>query len=233
MSFTIESLKKENLKFKGYIKGFSGDGKTYSSMLFARGFCPDGKIGIIDTLGGQANQYANDPLLGDIQRIGFEPPFTADRCIEVVDFAVAQGCEFIIFDSMSNHHDGPGGQLERAEEEESKGAKGLSKWNKPKMETRRFMSHIRDSKDFHFMGCYLMSESVDLKTKSVTASPIQTKGSEAYYTFHIEVRNVIEGNTETHPAIWNRIPKEYREFVQQNAEITLDTGAAIAGLSEA
>ncbi len=229
-SFPITKLNRANLPLKIYMRGLSGSGKTFGALTLARGICPKGKIGVIDTLGGQAHQYGGYSQFGDVECIELDAPYSADRCIGAIESAIAAGWEVIIFDTLSVHHDGEGGQLERADEEESKGAKGMGKWNKPKMETRRLMNFIRDSR-VHFIGTYIMAETTDMDTKTSKISPIQTKGSEAYYTFHVEVSNVIDNQGEFHPAKWLRVPQNFQSCIQQQQEITPEIGRLLVNAS--
>lgn len=228
--FIITELNRGSLPLKIYMRGLSGSGKTFGALTLARGICPTGKIGVIDTLGGQANQYGGYPQFGTVKCLPMSPPYSADRCIAAIDAAVADGWEVIIFDTLSAHHDGEGGQLERADEEEGRGVAGMGKWNKPKMETRRLMNHIVGL-ERHFIGTYLMAETTDMKTKTSKISPIQTKGSESYFTFHVEVTNVIDNKGEFHPARWLRIPQNFQGCIAQDAEITSEVGRLLAGES--
>lgn len=151
---TFELLSASRQNFKPLIGLFSksGHGKTYSSLLLARGFVgPNGRIGVVDTEAGRASAYASTDKerlpIGDYSVVNLEPPFSPARYIQCIDLLEEQGYNIGIIDSISHIWDGTGGVLDMAmENEERSGKPGLHNWRKPKFEYALFLQRIVRSK---------------------------------------------------------------------------------------
>lgn len=104
--------------------GPSNSGKTYSSLLVARGLVgPKGKIGLIDTENRRAEIY--DKLVGGWDHIDLQPPFTPARYLEAFDlFKRAGGYGCVIFDSASHVWSGEGGIVDVG----TRNGNGLGAW---------------------------------------------------------------------------------------------------------
>ena len=113
--------KKTPLKIS--ISGVSGSGKTYSSLLLARGLSSSwDKIGVIDTEANSSALYAQISLdhLPDGSTFrtlkgGLQPPYEPEKFIAAMNHFVRQGMETIIIDSASKEWDGKGGILEMSD----------------------------------------------------------------------------------------------------------------------
>jgi hypothetical protein len=118
----------------------SGCGKTFSSLLLARGFVgPKGKIAMIDTESRRGHLYA-DVLEGGYQVLDLEPPFSPQQYIAAMDAAVKAGYSIVIIDSGSHEWEGSGGILDMAAENEERTKRpGLHNWKSPKFEHAKFM----------------------------------------------------------------------------------------------
>lgn len=93
------------------ISGVSGGGKTYSSLLMARGLCNSWEeVGIICTENGSANLYAH---LGDYNVLELEPPFTPNKYINGILAAEEAGIKCLVIDSATHAWAGQGGLLEQ------------------------------------------------------------------------------------------------------------------------
>lgn len=118
--------------------GASGSGKTYSSILEARGLVGDeGKIVLIDTENGRSLFY--DDLAGGWDHLDFPPPYTPARYIEAMAAAEDAGADVVIIDSISHAWAGTGGSLDMAD---ASSARGMSKWQRPKLEFRRMADRL-------------------------------------------------------------------------------------------
>lgn len=104
------------------VGGPSRSGKTYSSLRMATGIAAVvGKpIFVIDTDNEFALDYAADFTF---QHVDFQPPFTSERYIDVIQYCIDQGAGVIVVDQITHEHTGPGGMLERQEEIEEALAK--------------------------------------------------------------------------------------------------------------
>lgn len=114
------------------IYGESGTGKTYSSLLLARGFVgPSGKIILGDTESGRGSLYA-DVIPGGYDTVSLEPPFSPERAVEFIQL-VEKNASIGLLDSLSHFWEGPGGVCDMADQIEQKSGKpGLHCWRQPK-----------------------------------------------------------------------------------------------------
>lgn len=87
------------------IQGPAGSGKTFSSLLLAKGLCDSlEKVCIIDSENGSADLYAH---LGHYYTIAISSPFTPEKYIQAIELAESQGMEGIIIDSLSHSWEYP------------------------------------------------------------------------------------------------------------------------------
>jgi len=96
----VTKAKKENVKIKVAITGCSSSGKTYSSLLMAKGLANGdlSKVVVIDSEAGSSNLYSG---LGQFSVLQIEPPYTPEKYIQAIDFCVSNGFEVLILDSIS------------------------------------------------------------------------------------------------------------------------------------
>jgi len=106
----LRKATRKKAKIRLGLSAVSGGGKTYSSILIAKGLCADlGKVAIIDTENGSADLYAH---LGDFNVVTLTAPFTPERYIEAIKSCEKAGMEVIIVDSISHEWDSKGGCLD-------------------------------------------------------------------------------------------------------------------------
>lgn len=88
-------------KIKMALQGSAGSGKTYSSLLIAKGLTNDdlSKVAIIDTENGSADLYAH---LGNYNVLSLQPPFTPEKYVQAIEVCEKAGMECIIIDSISH-----------------------------------------------------------------------------------------------------------------------------------
>jgi hypothetical protein len=109
----LRKATRKKAKIRLGLSAVSGGGKTYSSILIAKGLCGNlNKVAIIDTENGSADLYAH---LGDFNVLPLTAPFTPERYIEAIKSCEKAGMEVIIIDSISHEWDGKGGCLEIVE----------------------------------------------------------------------------------------------------------------------
>jgi len=82
------------------LQGSAGSGKTYSSLLLAKGLINGdfSKIAIVDSENGSADLYAH---LGQYNVLPLSPPFTPEKYIQAIDVCLKAGMKVIILDSIS------------------------------------------------------------------------------------------------------------------------------------
>lgn len=107
----LRKATRQKAKIRLGLSSVSGGGKTYSSILIAKGLSNGNmdKIALIDTENGSGDLYAN---LGDYNVITLEAPYTPERYIEAINACESAGMEVIIIDSITHEWDGKGGILE-------------------------------------------------------------------------------------------------------------------------
>ena len=212
--------------------GASGSGKTYSALLLARGLVgPSGKIGLIETQGGQAKIYKNDPKIGKFRYLEMHAPFSPSLCIARIDELTEDGCGAIVFDTLSSEHDDEGGLLDMADEEyaailarnPNNRAADSQKWIGPKREHKKLLRRTARG-PAHIVMTIRETLSTDF-TKKPPQSVLATV-TEKNTLFEVMMHARLD---ESHRATWSRVPELYRRFIQQGAPITAEMGSAIAG----
>jgi DNA polymerase III delta prime subunit len=97
------------------LAGPTGSGKTLSALRLARGLAgPDGKIFFCDTENRRGLRYARD---FEFMHASMSPPFISEKYTVAAEQAQKAGAAVLILDSVSHEHVGPGGMLERFEDE--------------------------------------------------------------------------------------------------------------------
>ena len=102
----------------------SGMGKTYSSLLLAKGL--GGKVAVIDTERGSASLYSS---LYDFDVAELTPPFSAEKYITLINEA-ALHYDVIIIDSFSHAWSGEGGMLDMHEKLSKTTPNSFAAWGK-------------------------------------------------------------------------------------------------------
>ncbi|GAA4237607.1 AAA family ATPase [Postechiella marina] len=87
-------------KIKMALQGSAGSGKTYSSLLLAKGLTNGDltKVAIIDTENGSADLYAH---LGQYNVLSLTPPFTPEKYCEAIDICLKAKMNVVILDGIS------------------------------------------------------------------------------------------------------------------------------------
>jgi hypothetical protein len=96
----IRKSERKKAKIKLALQGSSGSGKTYSSLLIAKGLLGGDftKTAIIDTENNSADLYAH---LGNYNVVSMGPPYSPERYIEAIELCEKAGMEVIVVDSIS------------------------------------------------------------------------------------------------------------------------------------
>lgn len=118
----LRTAQRSKVKLKIAVSGLSGAGKTYSSLLLARGMVDDwSKIGLIDSETGSGELYSH---FGPYQyldiRLGADgkpqrDPHSPESYIAAIKEMSKAGVEVIVIDSITHEWDGLGGCLESVE----------------------------------------------------------------------------------------------------------------------
>lgn len=96
----LRKSERRRAKIKMALQGSAGSGKTYSSLLLAKGLINGdfSKVAIVDSENGSADLYAH---LGQYNVLSLAPPFTPEKYIQAIDVCLKSGMKVIILDSIS------------------------------------------------------------------------------------------------------------------------------------
>lgn len=217
--FKIQAATRQGVKPLIVPYSESGCGKTYSSLLLARGLAgPKGKIVVADSESRRASLYA-DVLAGGFETFDLGEPFSPARYIDAIDTIESSGAACGIIDSGSHEWEGPGGVLDMAGSNEHKSGKaGLHNWRLPKLEHAKFVQRLLRTK-IPFVIClrakYKSRQGKDSNGKTVIVrddhlSPIQAEDFIFEATAHFEIRpdHSINLTKCSHPALRNCFPTQ-------------------------
>lgn len=219
MSFKIEKATRVGVTPLIGAYGESGSGKTMSALLLARGFVgPKGKIVLIDTENRRGSFYS-DVIDGGFDTIQLTEPFTPARYMEAMETAEQGGADIIVVDSMSHEHEGIGGVLDMAAENEQRsGRAGLHNWKTPKMEHAKLMQRLMRSKVPVICCIRAKYKTRQVKENGRTTivkdqftSPIQAEDFIFEMTCHFEVMpdHTIHLTKCSHPSLKDCFPEDY------------------------
>lgn len=167
----------------------SGAGKTYSSLLLAKGLVGDwNKIGMIDSENGRGDIYSD---LGTYNIVTLKAPFSPEKYIEAIRAFETFGVEVIIIDSMSHEWEGEGGCLQLNEKLAIAKYKGntWSAWSETGERHQKLLNAIVSSE------CHVITTvrnkidtvMVDGKVKKVGIKEITREGFEFELTVNFNI----------------------------------------------
>lgn len=134
MTFQFRPAIKSAAKLLVGVYSESGNGKTYSSLLLARGFVgPSGTVGMLETESGRGEIYV-DVIPGGYQVCSIASNFSPEEYGKAIALAEAQKFDALIIDSASHEWESIGGVLDMAAKNQADGKKGPLVWQRPKME---------------------------------------------------------------------------------------------------
>jgi len=218
--FEVKEAKREASPVLAAFIGQSGSGKTLSALLMMRGIVgPAGKIVVIDTEGGRALIYADDPEVGGFHHIDFVGPWSSDRFREALKAAIAAGADGIIIDSASHEHEAEGGMLDFADSEERRGQKGRAKWIKPKMAHGRYITAVK-SAPCHVILCIREKIIIDIDAKPAVKVFLPSCDRDLPFEMALTIRL----EPETHKATFIKVPKPFLAHVKDGMVVTAEHG---------
>ncbi|WP_228455835.1 AAA family ATPase [Chryseobacterium sp. POL2] len=97
----LRQSERKQARIKMALQGSAGSGKTYSSLILAKGMTNGdfSKVAIIDTENGSADLYAH---LGTYNVLSLKPLFTPQQYVDAINICEEAGMEVIILDSISH-----------------------------------------------------------------------------------------------------------------------------------
>ena len=209
----------------------SGCGKTWSSLLLARGFVgPSGKIGMIETESGRGEAYA-DLLPGGYEVLPLRDTFSPETYGEAISAAEKATLDALIIDSASHEWEAVGGVLHMAAQNQAAGKKGPLVWQQPKMDhSRLFMLRLLATPIPLVILCmrakYPMKEvPKDGKKEWVRSETLEPKQSEDIL-YEMFLHGWIDKEHRFHGTKYSR--DDLRQVLKDNEPITLETGQRLA-----
>lgn len=188
----IKKAKRSNIPLKLGIRGASGSGKTYSSILLAKGLMGGSleHVCLLDTENESGNLYEE---LGDYSVMPFAPPFHPQRYVKAIDHIIDEGFKCIIIDSTSHEWMGPGGCLDI----HSKiGGNSYTAWNKVTPMHDEFIHKILQSPvhvicNMRAKEDYVLTENTKGKMvpEKMGVKPLQRDGFEYELTCNFSVNS--------------------------------------------
>lgn len=211
----------------------SGCGKTYSSLLLARGFVgPKGRIGMIETEAGRGEVFVGDPLIGEYLVRPIRENFASVEYGKAISEAEKEKLDALIIDSASHEWEGAGGVLGMAAERQAEGKKGPIVWQQPKMDHQRhFMLRLMQTPIPLVIVCmrakYPMKETPKPGGgKEWSRSEILEPKQADDILFEMMVHAWIDQAHCLHVTKWTK--EDFRIVFLDGKPITIDTGKRLA-----
>ena len=226
------------------LTGASGSGKTYSALRLATGIqrVTGGEIFYIDTEARRALHYADR---FNFRHMEFKAPFGPLDYLAAIEHCQKKGAKVIVVDSMSHEHEGPGGVLEKHEQETtrlsalwhtSRDAAQMSAWAEPKAERRRLINSVLQL-GVNGVFCFRAKEKLRIK-KGEKPEPMgwmPIAGEEFVYEMTVNCLlypgsgGVPEWNPgEVGEKMMVKLPEQFRETFKQRRPLDEDTGETLA-----
>jgi len=135
----VKAQRKQSI-IKMAVQGPAGAGKTFSSLLIAKGLIGNwNQIAVIDTENNSSHLYSH---LGDFNVLGLSEPFTPERYIEALNHCEKVGMKAIIIDSISQEWEGTGGIIET---HGNMAGNSFTNWNKVTPRHNAFVQRMLQS----------------------------------------------------------------------------------------
>jgi len=100
MSLQLRKSNRTRTKIRMAVAGPSGSGKSYSSLLIAKGISSRWEdIAVLDTEHGSADLYAH---LGSYNVLTLEGPMSPEKYIKAIELCEKEGIKVLIIDSLSH-----------------------------------------------------------------------------------------------------------------------------------
>lgn len=192
MALQIRKAERRQAKARVAFIGTSGTGKTYSSVLFARGLAgPEGRILMVDTEHHSGELYSH---LTDYDYAEIEPPYETEKYIEAIRVAEENGYDVLILDSISHAWAGQGGILEQQDTIAGRGGNRFAAWGEVTPKQLRFIDAMINA-DIHIVvtmrakTAYALIPDASGKTKpeKLGLAPVQREGIDYEFTLVLDI----------------------------------------------
>lgn len=217
----LKKAQRKKVKLRLNISAPSGAGKTYSSLLMAKGLCGDwSKVAVIDTENGSASLYSD---LGEFSVIDLTAPYTPEKYTQALNMCEQAGMEVVIIDSTTHEWACLIEENEVLSQAKFRG-NAWSAWSQTTPRHDKFIQSILQS-NVHVITCTrskmetVMTE--DKKVKKVGMKDVQREGWEYELTISLNI------DRDTHMAIASKDRTNLFENINPFV-ITEATGKQIA-----
>lgn len=189
MQITFRKAERKKAKLRLALVAPSGHGKTYSSLLIAKGL--GGKIAVIDTENGSGDLYAD---IAEYDIITMSAPYMPEKYIAAIKAAEDAGYDVLIIDSLSHAWSGEGGLLDQQGKIADSGkGNSYTAWRTITPKHNLLVETILSSK-LHIITTlrskteYIIEDEGGRKTpKKVGLAPIQRDGLEYEFTVVMDI----------------------------------------------
>lgn len=232
MDFVIRKADRGEAKPIIGVYGESGAGKTYSSLLLARGFVgAAGRVVMIETEAGRGEAYA-DLIPGGYDVLSMRGNFSPIEYGKAITAAEQAKADAVIIDSGSHEWSGAGGVLSLAAERQDSGLKGVLAWQKPKLDHQRhFMLRLMQTPIplvvLNLRAKYPMIERVKHGGgKEWVRSEVLEPDQSADILFELFVHGWVDHQHRFHVTKYTR--PDLAEAIRDNEPITIGSGERLA-----
>jgi len=228
MTFSFRPARRSEAKPLIGIYAESGCGKTFSSLLLARGFVgPAGKIGMIETEGGRGEAFMGLAPMGDYEVCPIRGDFSPVKYGEAITAAEGANLDALIVDSASQEWEGAGGVLSMAADNQANGVKGVLVWQQPKMQHQRnFMLRLLQTPIPLVIVCMRAKYPMIQKGKDWVRSDVLEPKQADDILFEMFVHGWIDQAHKLHVTKYT-IP-ELADVIKDGEPITIKTGQQLA-----
>ena len=213
----FEDATRQNVRMKMALCGQSGTGKTYGSLLIAKGLVKDmSKVGVIQTEKGRAECYLK--AFPGFKVLNLEPDFTPEKFIEAICIGEKKDLKVLIIDSLSDEWRGTGGIYPQYEKMKATAKHPATVWAKLTPRHDALFNKILESQ------CHILTtvkKYIKLDMRNNTSALVNMERPNTEYQWIVQL-DLDKGNTAT-------VVKDNTSLFQGKGKfkITEDVGGAI------
>lgn len=231
----LQTAQRKRAKIKMAIQSPSGGGKSFSSLLIAKGLTNGdfSKVAVIDSENGSSNLYAH---LGEYNVLPISPPYTPEKYIEAITVCENAGMEVIILDSISHAWD------ELLDFHSKLAGNSFTNWNKVTPRQKAFVDKILHC-NAHIIATmrtkqdYVIQQNDNkFKVEKVGLKSVQRDGMDYEFTlvFDIDI-NHFASSSKDRTGLFSNVPdfkissetgKKILDWCNSGADSTLEEARA-------
>lgn len=211
MTFKAQPAKRQKLKLVANISGASGSGKTFSSLLLAKGLMDEeipeateeekwAAIAVIDTEHMRSLVYAESEKheygFGSFTHIPFEPPHSPERYKQALQYAKSlKHVKVIIVDSMTH------AWQSILQEQQDLGGR-YQDWKDIRPKEAAFWAEIFEQNDFHIITTTRAKQSYALERSETEKLEVKKLGLQPVQNDQLEYEYMVNFMAEQDHRVW-------------------------------